>query len=139
MVRIPEIIETKVSFEDLILIDLYARPFLHEQGNSVTRGFVQGLSVDDDHWHLHVYDVEFLSKDSGDWLHDAKTDHYSGGCDQSSVSRYWSGRIPVFDVGIDLIGYGSFTFIGIRSDNPWQENDWPELDTEFLNPGPISL
>jgi hypothetical protein len=119
------------------LLDLYGRPFLHEQGNTVTRGVVWFLEVDATHWQLVVTDVEFLDKTTGAWRPDDPEATYGGSIERSRAIRHWSGLNPIFDVGIELAGYGVFVFIGRRSANPWSENDWPELDTDMLSPGPM--
>ena len=137
MSRRTKIVETRVSLDDLLLVDLWGRPFLHEQGNSVTRGFVESFWTDEDSWNLGVTDIEYLDKSSGHWQTDTLSDTYSGNVQHLSAMRSWSGRLPIFDAGIELTGYGSYTFIGVASENPWQDNDWPELDTDALRPGPM--
>lgn len=121
----------------LVQLDLYDRPFLHEQGNSVTRGFVRFLSIDDVSWHLFVRDVEVLDKRTGNWRPDMPEESYGGDRKHVHVVRYWSGRHPIFDTGIEISGYGIFIHIGVHSDRPWTDNHWPELDTEWLQSGPM--
>ena len=58
--------------------------------------------------------------------------------EQSCASRVWSGLNPIFDVGIEISVYGVFVYIGILSENPWSDNEWPELDTEWLKAGPMA-
>jgi hypothetical protein len=126
------------TIDQLVLLDLRDRPFLHEQGNSVTRGFVRFLSVDQSSWELVVRDVEYLDKRDGTWRPDAQEDRYGGDKEHAHIVRYWSGLHPIFDVGIEINSYGAMVFIGVRSDRPWTDTNWPELDTDWLRPGPMS-
>tara|TARA_R110001599_G_C11835356_1_gene618802 strand:+ start:64 stop:483 length:420 start_codon:yes stop_codon:yes gene_type:complete len=129
---------TPATLADLLDLDLEGRPFLQEQGNTVTRGFVRFLEADEGHWTLAIRDVEYLDKRTGLWAPDTPEDEYGGRLDCTEVSRLWGGQPPIFDRGLQISCYGIFIHIGMSSDRPWRDNDWPELDTEMLSPGPMS-
>ena len=129
---------TPATLGDLLALDLEGRPFLQEQGNTVTRGFVRFLDVADDHWTLAIRDVEYLDKRTGRWAPDAPEDEYCGPAEHTAVTRLWGGQNPIFDLGLQITCYGIFIHVGVFSDRPWRDNDWPELDTEMLLPGPMS-
>ena len=122
----------QVDARSLREIDLRGRPFLHEQGNVVTRGFVDFLELEEEHWVLHVRDVELLDKRAFAWVRDADADAYGGALARTSVTRWFRGLTPVFDDGIQIDCYGLLVHVGRASDDPFGDNDWPELDSEVF-------
>ncbi len=133
---------------EIVLLDLYDRPFLHEQGQTVTRGFVEFFEFDeDDRWSLFLRDTEYLHKDSGEWRPDCASDEYCGSIEHASFERYFSGRSPIFDIGLEITCYGIYIFVGplfagaqlgeSMAGDPWRNIDWPALDTDALSPGPM--
>jgi hypothetical protein len=123
--------------QELLAIDLYDRPFLHEQGNTVTRGFVRFFEVSGDHWQLHLHSIEIFNKSNLRWEPDCDEDTYGGTLDFLRISRLFGGHHAIFDIGIEIDGYAMTIFIGKASTDPWFDNDWPQLDTELLPPGPM--
>ncbi|WP_286828980.1 MULTISPECIES: hypothetical protein [Kordiimonas] len=113
----------KLSAEDVIARDIVGRPFLHEQGQFVCRGYVADFTVEGDYWTLKVRDVECLDKMAGQWRHDTDADEYGG-----SLSQYCSFVEDTIDDIICLSGYGMEINVGPECDSPWSEIDWPELD-----------
>lgn len=119
---------------ELALLDLEGRPFLHEQGNAVTRGFVEALELDDTHWTLHLRDVQYLNKDGGAWEPPEPSDEYGGMIERTSCTRYWRGKAQKEEMGFELSCYGVYVQIGCVRDDPWGENIWWQLDTEAYIP-----
>ncbi len=127
---------SKLSAEDVIAQNIVGRPFLHEQGNCVCRGYVAGFSTEGDHWTLAVSDVEYLDKWTDEWRHDATDDEYGG-----SLSAHSSFEEDTADGILTISGYGMVVYVGPDCDSPWSEIDWPELDGYDGGPmegGPLS-
>ena len=106
---------TPATLGDLLALDLEGRPFLQEQGNTVTRGFVRFLDVADDHWTLAIRDVEYLDKRTGRWTPDAPEDEYGGPAEHTAVTRLWGGQNPIIDRGLQITCYGIFIHVGVFS------------------------
>ena len=66
------------TVDDIAGMDISDRPFLHEQGQVVLRGFVQSLEITGSDWHLHVRDVESLQKYAGIWTADEPLQEFCG-------------------------------------------------------------
>jgi hypothetical protein len=110
-----------VTPDKVDLPDLADRPFLHEQGQSICRGFVSRLSISDDYWTLDIRDVEFLNKSKGTWQFDRETDTYGGTVAANTVEVAPDGFVCIQ-------GYAMVVHIAPLTENPWQNINWPELD-----------
>lgn len=117
--------------------DLTGRPFLHEQGNTVTRGTVCKFYKDGGHWGIVVRDVEYLDKTTGQWTFDVAETEYGGEVSRLTVTHYQGRKKSSADEGVEIIDYGIFIYVGLKSDNPWQDTNWPELDTDWIKSGPM--
>jgi hypothetical protein len=106
---------------DIEGLDVAERPFLHEQGQYVGRGYVVSVSVDDGRWTLKLRDVERLRKSEGVWVPENVFDEFSGPLERTQVTGPSKGFITI-------TGYGSEIILGPRAPDPWLEIDWPELD-----------
>lgn len=140
-----KVIEMADNFENKQWVDglkrtkPVGRPFLHEQGSWVTRGFVVQISFTDDAWALMVRDVEYLDKSSGQWSKDINQDVYGGPLSRTSFSFESPDPSQDFNHPFDVSCDGLYIYIGIVSKSPWADNDWPELDTDCLKPGPMTV
>ncbi len=121
-----------VTFDEIAAMDLEGHPFLHEQGQVVLRGFVQSLDISEEGWDLRARDIELLEKYAGVWSQEKHPETYSGQTARTSFYLYRVKHGPVSEVSVHLSCYGSMFHIGRCLKNPWQDNVWPELDTEFL-------
>lgn len=113
----------KLSADDVLVRNISGRAFLHEQGQSVCRGYVSGFSIEGDYWTLAVRDVEYLNKMVGEWCPDSDQDEYGG-----RLSMHASFEEDTVDGILCLSGYGMEIYVAPACANPWQEIDWPELD-----------
>ena len=125
------LVGSRISVDDLLTMTLKNRPFLQEQGQVVTRGFVAGFRIEDEAWWLDLRDVEVLDKWAGTWKPD-EDDHYAGPLEFSSFRRCTLAGSPQTDCGVRIGCHGIHIHIGNAKPDPWQDNVWPELDTEFL-------
>ncbi|MEP5766111.1 MAG: hypothetical protein ABJ308_16050 [Halieaceae bacterium] len=101
-------------------LDLTGRPFLHEQGNVVLRGFVKSFEITDEYWTMIGGNGELLDKDTYTWVTDGE-DSFGGNLDSTYSEIDDDGMI-------DITCYGSQYYIAVRQDSPWSDTDWPELD-----------
>jgi hypothetical protein len=115
---------------DLEGLDVADRPFLHEQGQYVGRGFAVSLSIAEGRWTLQLRDIERLRKAEGTWVPDDVFDEISGPVERTVVTGQSSDLVTISS-------YGGETILGPRVDDPWLEIDWPELDG-FVG-GPMDL
>lgn len=97
------------------------RPFLHEQGQYICRGFVSRLIISDDSWTLKIRDIETLNKSNGSWQFDGEVDEYSGTIAPDTFEITTNGFICIH-------GYGMEVHIAPLTSDPWQNINWPELD-----------
>lgn len=123
-----------LSLDVLLQLDLSNRPFLHEQGQYICRGYVVSLNLDDDRWTLNVRDIDYLRKSDGSWQPDCGKDSYSGNIGPNSFRGVAEGLLTIMDHGLEI-------HIGPASDQPWSDIDWPELDAlpgGFMDAGAFS-
>ena len=113
----------KLSPEDIADFPLSGRPFLHEQGQSVCRGFVVDFQIEDGSWTVTVRDVEYLDKLTGQWHREVDRDEYG-----DTLSNHASFEEDTEDNMICLTGYGIVIYVAPACDSPWQMVEWPELD-----------
>ena len=123
-------IDENISLEILKEYDLVGRPYLHEQGQYVGRGFVESLTVEDGRWTLAIRDIEYLNKSDETWRFDEDKDEYSGDCERTTFRDTSLGFFTIS-------GYGAEVYIGPHTKAPWVEIDWPELDG--FGGGPMDL
>lgn len=121
--------------EAVLKLDLAGRPFLHEQGQYMGRGYVVDLLIEDDHWTLSIRDAEMLDKWTGEWKPDMQKDDFFADTYGGKVSPTSFEASP--DGMISIQGYASIVHIAPLSDNPWVDIDWPELDD--FEGGPLDL
>ncbi len=110
-------------------LDITGLAFLHEQGSTVTRGFVVALEVDAGSWTLRLRDVEALNKSAGGWEPEADVEEYRGHVGENTFVRYDDGML-------EISGYGMVTHVAPATADPWVDIDWPELDG--YDGGPMS-
>lgn len=101
-------------------MDLTGRPFLHEQGNVVLRGYIKSFEITDGYWSMTSRDGELLDKQNYTWVKDDVED-FGGHLEYTYVDIDDDGMI-------DLSCYGSQYYIATQQDSPWSDVDWPELD-----------
>ncbi|MDH3742042.1 MAG: hypothetical protein OER56_10645 [Hyphomicrobiales bacterium] len=117
---------------EIIGIDLTGRPFLHEQGQVVLRGYVQSLDISADQWTLQLRDIEILDKNAGTWSLDEPAETFHGPMDHTTFYRCWDGPTETSEPAVQICCYGSLVHIGLGLEDPWRGNQWPDLDTDFL-------
>ncbi len=101
-------------------LPLAGRPFLHEQGNTVMRGWIEAATITDTHWAITGRNMEYLDKYSGRWIADDVND-FAGTIDQTCLE--------IDDTGmVEIDCYGSVYHIAPPCEAPWAQIDWPELD-----------
>lgn len=122
------------TIEEIAAMDLASRPFLHEQGQIVLRGFVQSFKVSQEEWCMTVHKIEVLQKYAGVWSREEQTETYHGPIKQTSFSCYSVKDRPKLPINVNFSCYGSQFHIGMPADDPWRGNIWPELDTDYLTP-----
>lgn len=115
--------EIQLTADDVLAIGLSGRPFLHQQGNTVTRGFVERFEIQNDFWGLHIKQVEYLDGATGVWTPDRETDTYGG-----TLSIHASFRKDASSNVVSIGGYGMVTHVGPDVENPWLGVDWPATD-----------
>lgn len=115
--------ERTLSPEEMAAFDLSGRPFLHQQGSTVTRGFVVGFSIDDDQWVLNIRGVQVLDHTSQMWTPGPATDEYSG-----TITHEFHFKIHDKTGVVSIGGYGSETYVGPDVENPWRRVHWPATD-----------
>lgn len=120
------------TFADIAALDLEGHPFLHEQGQVVLRGFVHALDITQKKWSLCGHNIELLQKYAGIWSCENGPETYSGPINLTSFYRCWIEQRPEFGVTVQISCYGSLFHIGARLEDPWRDNLWPELDTDYL-------
>ena len=104
-------------------IDLSGRPFLHQQGSTVTRGFVVGLTINDGDWDLSIRDVQYLDRIANVWQPGPAKDQYG-----STIMHEFHFKIDDERNIVSLGGYGSETYVGPDVENPWRRIHWPPTD-----------
>lgn len=109
--------------DETAAIDLAGRPFLHQQGSTVTRGYVVSLNVEDGYWDLAVRDVQYLNRISQVWEPGPATDEYGG---QIRHEAQFQEDAKTGVISID--GYAMETYIGPNVENPWRRVHWPATD-----------
>ncbi len=122
------------TVDDIAGMDISDRPFLHEQGQVVLRGFVQSLEITGSDWHLHVRDVESLQKYAGIWTADEPLQTYGGPLAQTTFRICREELHPEREASLQVSCYGSLFHVAARLREPWVDNLWPALDTDFLPP-----
>ncbi len=127
-----------VPVGEVLGTDFKDRPFLHEQGQVVMRGYVQSLEFSDTEWTLHMHDIELLQKYAGMWSDDDSLDTFHGPLERTSFFLCRSKQRPASEPTVHLSCYGSMVHFGLILKDPWVDNHWPELDTEFLTPDMLS-
>lgn len=115
-------------------MDLTGRPFLHEQGQIVLRGFVKVFKVEQEKWSMTAHKIEVLQKYAGVWAAEEQAETYFGPTEQTSFSCYRVRGRPKLPISVNFSCYGSEFHIGMPADDPWRGNIWPELDTDYLTP-----
>ena len=113
----------KLSIEHVLEKDLKDCLFLHEQGQTVLRGYVSSFVVKDGNWELNVRDVEYLDKSSYEWRKDSDEDYFGGQTD-----HHFSADLDEKDGLVSIQGYGMEIIISTDKDKPLSKIDWPELD-----------
>ena len=113
-----------ITISELSSLHLEGRPFVQEQGQSLTRGFVAGFHADDETWRLNARDVEYFSGSRMEWLSDP--DDTYGGNLESHASFYRDSDTDM----IELNCYGVVVYVGPACDSPWTEITWPQTDIE---------
>jgi len=124
-----------LTLEAVAALDLGGRPFLHEQGQYIGRGFVTGLMLEDNRWTLEIRDVERLNKRIDVWEPDTVYNSddeytYGGMVSPTTFETIQNGMISIH-------GYGMIVHIAPQCENPWVDIDWPELDA--FEGGPLDL
>lgn len=115
--------ERVLTPEQLASMDMSGRPFLHQQGSTITRGFVVGLQIEDGYWDLSIRDVQYLNRDSQVWEFGPSTDEYGG-----QIMYDFQFQIDEKTGVISLGGYGMETYVGPNVENPWRRVHWPATD-----------
>lgn len=115
--------ERNLTPSEMANIDLSDRPFLHQQGSTVTRGFVVALQIDDDYWDLAVRDVQYLNRISEVWEPGPAADEY-GGKIRYEAQFQLDEKTGVISIG----GYAMETYVGPNVENPWRRVHWPATD-----------
>ena len=100
---------------------MVGRSFLHQQGATVCRGFVEKLTVGDDSWELIIRDIEYLDRTDHSWTLKLNRGDYGGSLDYSTFYLHADGRI-------EISGYGMVIHVAPKLSEPWTEYHWPELD-----------
>ena len=117
---------------DVLACDFTDRPCLHEQGQVVVRGFVRSLTVSDDGWELRLRDAELLRKFESTWEVLQEDEHYAGPLNLSAFKWCRDRESASKDKALNITCYGMVVHIGLNLPDPWRDNCWPDLDTEFL-------
>lgn len=115
--------ERTLSPAEMAELDLSGRPFLHQQGSTVTRGFVVGFSIIDDRWVLGIRDVQVLDHTSQVWTPGPATDEYVG-----TIMHEFHFKTHKKTSVVSIGGYGSETHVGPAIENPWRRVHWPATD-----------
>jgi len=102
-------------------LDLTGRSFLHQQGRTVCRGVVESLAIEDGQWQLQVRDVEYLDRDTRQWVLKRSQDTYDSMLGDSGFYLYPDGRL-------EISGYGMVVHVAPAVADPWMAYDWPSTD-----------
>lgn len=111
-----------LSPNTLAAIDLGGRPFLHEQGRFLGRGYVVNLEIGEDDWSLGVRDVEVFDPVHRTWSPEVDSDTY-GGQIRSEYTFQQCSKTGL----ITLSGYAMAVYIA-PPEKSWHSVDWPETD-----------
>ncbi|MEM7597169.1 MAG: hypothetical protein AAF382_05675 [Pseudomonadota bacterium] len=123
-----------MSSEEFSELDLVGRPFLSEQGNTVTRGFVTGFRCDIQSWYLDLAQVDYLDKKTKQWNRRLETDEYTSDRDTFGVT--YSDSTHTKELYLEIGGYGMSVFLGAKSDHPWKTLVWCDiLQTDVFKGG----
>lgn len=115
--------ERILTANEIAEIDLSDRPFLHQQGSTVTRGFVNWLRVEEDRWRLDLRDIQYLDRVDQLWKPGHDADEYT-----STIVHEFHFRMDDVNDIVSISGYGSVTHVGPDVENPWRRIHWPPTD-----------
>ena len=108
------------SGSDLAALPLAGRRFLHCQGLSFCRGFVDAFRSLEDGWELDVRAIEYRNRQTGLWELKTERDEYCARIGHFSY-YYWLNGV------IEINGYGLKTFIADSSESDWSDVHWPMI------------
>ncbi|MEO0546148.1 MAG: hypothetical protein AAF035_04290 [Pseudomonadota bacterium] len=123
-----------MSAETFSKLDLVGRPFLSEQGNTVTRGIVSGFRYDEVNWYLDLVQVDYLDKKTGRWNRRLETDEYTSANGMFGIA--YGDKELTKELHLEIGGYGMTVFLGAHSETPWQSVVWGNiLQTDVFKGG----
>ncbi|WP_127562480.1 hypothetical protein [Nioella ostreopsis] len=132
----PEIIDEviKYSTDEFAAFDLKDRPFLSEQGNTVTRGFIADFRIVPPGWDLNLRDVDYLDKKTRRWVRRRQHDIYSSS--DEYFCQVFSDTTRSSETHLEIGGYGFTVFVGPKMDAPWRSIQWADvLGTDCFHGG----
>lgn len=106
--------------EKLEGLDLSGRPFLHQQGSAICRGFTTKLEVSETQWVLKLNQVEYLNKETSMWELKFSEDEYCG-----EINCHWAVTWYKDTDMFYIPGHGFETYVGPQTEAPWSDINWP--------------
>lgn len=114
----------KLTPETMEGLPLQGRAFLHQQGSTICRGYVERFYLTGDSWRLELRNVEAFDWNASEWRHEYEKDEYGG-----TIAPHSRFELDTDDGILSIYGYGAETHIGPECASPWSEIDWPETDS----------